>query len=525
MRTLLLVLLMLLAAVPATATNKVRGKIRDAAGFTVTGTSAAGEGVGARLGADGGFTLAFPGTSARGATLQLIGPDGHYFGPIVLRHRAGSAWIALSGKSVNLKTIALHEGYAEPLRPAPKKAIQRQQVARADADGRPAGAARLGLVAAPDALVTGREESPAAPGEDQDADGIVDAFDADDDGDLVVDNADPDDRGGSGGVFSTLFVEDLTQSLNVNVGAVTQMAIDAVIQNHQNLVFFFDDAQFGEPVVSANVDCFTLPYCAAGTGTAELSGLSESSPDLPRGRPWIEYDPDGDGLPNLEPITAGFGAVHAAGIRPLATTADIAPGDAFDVVVTTATRTIRLPRSLPPYFVTTPAVVGYDAGAGPQTITYPVETGAPGTGGNPIALTGESLRLTFFRPQRLGIPGAEGDPWIDMGHLHYGIPLVADGREVACAGDYSDLSLTLVAAAAGDDDFANQLFPLTDTAADAAPGGDQTLSFTIDLGSCLRRAGVEPAGQTLMLGLTATGESRPGGVDRAAQFLTVRLPG
>lgn len=195
------------------------------------------------------------------------------------------------------------------------------------------------------------------------------------------------------------------------------------------------------------------------------------------------------------------------------------------MIVTTAGGTLTLPRSLPPYFVTSPAVVAYDAGAGPQTISYPVAPGVPGTAGNPIAMTSERLALTFFRPQRTAIAGAEGGTYVDMGRLHYGIPLNAGNHEVACAGDYSALSPTLSSVSAGSPDFAYQLFPLIDSAADASPSGDRTLSFTIDLGACLRRAGADPAGMTLSLGLTATGESRPGGVDRTAQFLSVRLPG
>jgi hypothetical protein len=519
----------LLEADPARAARIVKGKVRGGAGFTVIGTSAAGEGVSRTLGPDGSFALVFPGPSARGASLQLIGPGGRYFGPIVLRHRADTAFVALAGRSINLGAVVLGEGYATPRRRLPRSAVSRSRIARADAAGRPLGAGRLGVVAAAGGGVrrVAAAEAGEGAGEDPDGDGIVNAFDADDDGDLVLDNTDPDNRGESGGMFSTLFVENLAQSLNANVGAIDPAAIDVLVRDHLNLVFFFDDAQFaGQAIVSADVDCFTLPYCAPGTGTAELTGVSESAPDLPRGRPWVDYDPNGDGLPNLEPIP-GFtgGPVHATSIRPLSTTAEIMPGDAFDVIFTTPTGTIRLPRSLPPYFVTTPAVVSYDGGSGPQAISYPVAPGAPGTASAPIAMASERLTLTFYRPQRPAIAGAESGAYVDMGHLHYGIPLTAGGGEVACAGDYTDLSPTLVDAGAASGDFALQLFPLTDTADDAAPGSDRTLSFTIDLGACLRRASVDPTGQILHLGLTATGESRPGGVDRAAQTLWVHLPG
>src|SRR3989442_10331497 len=66
------------------------------------------------------------------------------------------------------------------------------------------------------------------------------------------------------------------------------------------------------------------------------------------------------------------------------------------------------------------------------------------------------------------------------------------------------------------DSFAAQLFPLTDSADDAAPDPSRTLSFTFDLGACLDRNGIPRSGLVLQLTLTATGEPEQGGTDRAA---------
>ena len=157
-------------------------------------------------------------------------------------------------------------------------------------------------------------------------------------------------------------------------------------------------------------------------------------------------------------------------------------------------------------------------------MSYPVASDGPGTNSHPIVMTSEQVGLTIYRPQRTAIPGAEPGDWTDMGHLHWGIPLNVNNHEVACAGYYSGLSSTLTAVSGGSPDFALQLFPLQDTADDGPPDGSRSLSFTLDLGGCLRAAGVDPAGLTLVLDVTATGESRPGGVDRTAQFLHVTMP-
>src|SRR5947199_10757144 len=132
-----------------------------------------------------------------------------------------------------------------------------------------------------------------------------------------------------------------------------------------NLIFFFDQRELeGKTIQSADVDCHTLSYCAPHVGTGELTGVSESSPDLPRG-PWVNYDPNGDGFPNLEPITRSDGTFYVASIRPLATTAESVPGAAFDVLFTPPTGVVALSRSLPSHVVTSPPVHTYPAGAAP----------------------------------------------------------------------------------------------------------------------------------------------------------------
>jgi hypothetical protein len=98
-------------------------------------------------------------------------------------------------------------------------------------------------------------------------------------------------------------------------------------------------------------------------------------------------------------------------------------------------------------------------------------------------------------------------------------------QEFGCGpGAYSALSPTLHPAGSSDNKGA-ALWPLLDTADDAAPDPSRKLSFTLDLGGCLRSHGIDPAGKLLNLPLTAVGEARPGGMDRAAQSIWVCLPG
>ena len=134
--------------------------------------------------------------------------------------------------------------------------------------------------------------------------------------------------------------------------------------------------------------------------------------------------------------------------------------------------------------------------------------------------------MTFWRPQRLSIPGADTGTFTDIGNLHYGVTPGGLPREVTCAGLYSGLSSTLreESSTGVSPDQGAKLFPLVDSAPDGRPNPARTLSLTVDVGNCLRRAGIAPEGRTVELTLTAAGEPRPGGQDRAAQSIAVRLP-
>jgi hypothetical protein len=185
---------------------------------------------------------------------------------------------------------------------------------------------------------------------------------------------------------------------------------------------------------------------------------------------------------------------------------------------------LTVPTALSLFFVSSPALTSYDAGAGTVNIAYRATNSAPGSDSNPLRLTGDTITMAFWRPQRAGI-GSEPD-FVDMGHLRYGIPVSFGNRELGCgASRFTGLSRTLAPAPGASGDIYNQLFPLRDSADDRAPDAANTLKLTFDIGGCMRANGIDPAGRQIRLPIEAVDESRPGGTDRTAQTIAVCLSG
>jgi hypothetical protein len=105
------------------------------------------------------------------------------------------------------------------------------------------------------------------------------------------------------------------------------------------------------------------------------------------------------------------------------------------------------------------------------------------------------------------------------------VSIAGSNRELQCGSSYySATSPTLTAGAGTKDSVFNALFPLQDTAGDAAPSPANVLKLSFDLGGCLRANNVD-ASQPIRLALTAVDESRPGGTDRTSLTLAACLPG
>jgi hypothetical protein len=471
------------------------------------------------------------------ATLQLIGTNGRYFGPVVLSSTPGRAFESLSGRAdVHLGRLRFLYGYAVAQHRLSASVFDAHRRAFATRSGAPIGAGKLGLVAVPhprsllDAR-TGGFGSGSSPGADRDGDGIPNVFDVDPAGHGLLAASDPSVTA-SGGLFSTLYLS-MAQTLNLDAGtSVNTAAIDALISGQSfALNFYVDPRSAGvTDATGAHIECAaTLVYCAPGTGTALIAGGNNAPPGS-AGQTWVSYDPDHSGFPNLFGLPSlGPGAgPWAMAILPSVGTAQLQAGDVYTLVFDTPAGPVTQPLMLPPYFVTTPALASYTSMGATSAVTYPVDPAAAGTSpANPIPLGVDGrLSVSFWRPQRLAIPGAESGSYIDMGHLHYGIVLTAASapatREIPCAGSYTNISPTLTDTATPSD-FARQLFPLLDAAADGPPDATSRLAFTLDVRACLASAG-EAASGTWTASLSATTDSRPGGVDRGAQSFYVSLP-
>jgi CARDB len=503
LRTLPIALAAALVLPASASAATVSGTVGGGQGYTVIALSATGQSSKATVGAGGRFKLKLPG---KGTTLQLVKPDGTYFGPVVLRTAGKRAFVGLSANGGKLGRISLKRGFASAK--APKAAVTADAIRTAK--GAPLGAGKLGFVKV---TKSGAHAAAAAkksqPGGDPDGDGVPNTFDADDNGNKTLDGVDPvTAKTDTAGLFSDVQVM-MARSVNANAAGITGAQVDEFVKNNTSLNFYLDPSYARGAAISAvDVDCGALRYCRTAT-----LGDGGNSPTGVQDQLWTTLDTNHDGFPDVP----ANGAIHSIEIKPNATTADLHAGDLYQLRFSTPGAVLTVPTALSFYFTSAPALASYDGGAGTVNIAYPATDSTAGSDGNPLRMTGDSITLRFWRPQRAGL-GSEPD-YMDMGHLHYGVPISVGSRQLDCgANRFSGLSPTLSATA-------DRFFPLRDSAADAAPNAGNLLKVTLDLGGCLRADGIDPSGQQIRLPLQAVTESRPGGSDRTAQTLAVCLSG
>jgi hypothetical protein len=258
-----------------------------------------------------------------------------------------------------------------------------------------------------------------------------------------------------------------------------------------------------------------VPYCTGPGATALLR--TDALREL-EGSPWSGYDPDGDGLPNLARLEGDARMPFYVGVRPKVTRADLRPGDTIMFNMKSGAGQESLPVLLPFFFVTVPALKEYGSGLAAGQISYPAASETPGSRpDNPIVLDDASLTLTFWKPQREAIEGAESGAYIDIGHLEYKLSMFASGSQevIWCQpGDFSNLSSTLEP----------RTTPMgyasaKDTADDVPYEEGHPLSLTVNVQQCLARHGVGGPGQRF--GIDINADSQAG--DQTSQTVYFQL--
>jgi hypothetical protein len=199
-------------------------------------------------------------------------------------------------------------------------------------------------------------------------------------------------------------------------------------------------------------------------------------------------DADSDGFGEIgQP--GGIGIVHGA------RTDQIGTGDVLIQRVETGGIQQEFLATLLFVLPTQAALVSYSDGQGNGTpVSYPVAAGGPGTQGNGLPVTANEngdivLTLTFWRPQRIAIPGEPGT-WTDVGGLHYmawpDVTLDGDLDHSPCppsAYSTSDPELTIISRPRPADH--PPIGAAVDSSTDQPPDSANTLTYSINLTRCL----------------------------------------
>ena len=378
------------AVAPATApAATVSGVLKGAVGYKVLLVQANGKARKATIRTSAG-SFSIRGVKPAGATLQLVGPDGSYYGPAMLKTTATRAFGFIRGaSSLKLGALTLKGGYALARR-APLGRYQTLATTAAKAArGRPIGAGKLGRVR------TANPMGLRGPGADLDLDGVVSAFDIDDNGNLLLDNVDRTGRGAgrptvagfrggasaasasrAGGeplgpppldttgqfyLFSNFWPTAVgpwtalpAASINANIAAIA--GLDALIDRYMPMALSLAmEAPDGTPAQLDGLDNSYVAEHVVDGVTYPLVGLDYATPTYAS-----------PGLLDLIPDPR-----HPSGcpLKPGALAAEIGGGDCF---VMTTSSGARYPGTLNFAFNTAPALKSYqfDTDAQPTEIVY-----------------------------------------------------------------------------------------------------------------------------------------------------------
>ncbi len=500
--------------------NPIFGNVRGRGHHTVVAQS--GDGAAATVRASP-FELI---PTAGRFTLQIRGADGSYQGPVVA---AGSGRRIVVGfrEGAKLGDIVRRDGYWVLRRPLARRSQDRGRTARAR-NGAPIGARSFGLVRTASTGKDGR-------GQDADRDGIPNAFDVDVDGDRILNNVDPARRTTfsptspyrvawllSVGIKQSFLAEDMGLAQGVAGFALNQNAKPATMTTEQfenlrdiagrirgMLVFTLPH---GDEVLE--LDCGGLTYC---------SGPGSTGRDITQFRLFPrDFDPNRDGLGTMEPTTLplnpqrdGIGVGErlspSAKVFVLKPTAahfgDVAAGDTFIERVSRAGKQVsQQPVMLNYTFGTVPALAAWSDGSRQTTVTYPVPRRGDGTSETPYRsqqYPNGTLAFTIWRPQRRSFPAAgERGDWIDVGRLLYSAAGFLEG-----SGGDRVWTCPTSAYSTGDPNIRVEPDGLRDLRSDSPLDRAQTLTFSVNVGACLRHSGIDPATVTASSAIYVTASS------------------
>jgi len=455
------------AGVAAGNTVTIKGKLKGAS-LASANVMAMGKttGVISTKARKGAFTLKLPSSFKKsGATLHIIRANGTYAAPIVLRRKGGAkksenqaggtGYQGLSGSAGNLDlgTVAVSGGAGTPSAPAPTGATSSAGVPLR-ANGAPQGAGKLGLV-----VMTGATDDGVTQGGDADKDGIVNAVDVDINGNGILNDQDTATQASpSAGIQPYLF-----SSLLIPYAQATTANADAFEANVQEYltVNFGASGSGASALPSLSVDCRGVVWCATAEVATDAYGY-------PFDTPWPK---DAAGL-----YTVGHrlnGPNYDIGLLPNQPPSAIAVGSTFAFVAGSQTWAL----AMGPYFQASPVLT--------QMGTTALGNNRPAS----ISVARSSVAITLLRPLRAPVPGAETGTAISMGTLNYKV-LVQDSRPglsgppAYCpSAAFSGLSSTLAPLSSPLSSIPPG-YALADSAPDAAPGPDRTISFTVDLTKC-----------------------------------------
>lgn len=573
-RLLIAVAALCVAAIGATAASgagaagatSVTGSLgATGAGWKVMLVSPKGKATVVLADASGGFTIPSSRTTGKRSTLHLVEPSGQYFGPLVLsKEKVGRKWCAktqLSGVNAKLGSVAVDTagGFAAP---AKWTALSKTQFMRdgvlADAKGRPLGAGRAGIgklttaqkTACKSTIVGAKSvdafegDAPSAaeqPGADLDADGLVNALDADDDGDTTIDAVDQTTTK-SAAMNPWVSVRTRNNTFNAAVTpTLSQTDINSVLgslngsQSNFTIVFFvenpllvgsYEREAVKNSVAWAYVDCGALVYCG---GTAPTAYADRANNPTQLAANWNTYS---GGLV-VERGSTADASITATGVNPDATKgngltanirnnnpqmgtnvfwvaqmfpnqgantlANVKPGDVYTLRYgLTAGGESSVTMMLNPYALTVPSIKSIN--------------GAPYVAGTPIKAADGKLTIEFYRPQRLTVDGEDGT-FRDIAGLQYGLIVSQQNANDAGCGGAAYSNAAGFDVSTGTDQGA-MLTPMRDKATTDEVPGTSTLKFSVDLTKC-SQANWSSLPSSFGVSLIGAGETLTGGYNRA----------